>query len=80
MRKVIFKEWIPVEHKEGKKVMGTACFSSEYTGSGLFHSFGFNYEEFNEGVGNYSIAIVELPSGKIVEVLPINLKFVEPNN
>jgi len=80
MRKVIFKEWIPVEHKDGKKVMGTGCFSSEYTGSGLFHSFGFNYEEFNEGVGNYSVAIIELPSGEIVEVFPRNLKFVEPNN
>jgi len=57
--------------------MGTGCFGDEYTGSGLFHGWGFNYEEFSEGVGNYSIAIIELPTGEIVEIFPRNIKFID---
>ena len=28
---------------------------------GKFHQWGSNYEEFENGAGNYSVAIVELP-------------------
>ena len=33
---------------------------------GTFHEFGVAYEEFENGAGNYSIAIVELPNGEII--------------
>lgn len=31
---------------------------------GLFHQWGNAYEEFEDGPGNYTVAIVELPDGK----------------
>lgn len=33
---------------------------------GYFHSWGVNYEEFESGAGNYSVAIVELEDGRII--------------
>lgn len=34
---------------------------------GYFHCWGVNYEEFCDvGVGNYTVAIVELPDGRVV--------------
>lgn len=34
--------------------------------NGVFHQWGSDYEEFESGAGNYSVAIVELPDGKVV--------------
>lgn len=33
---------------------------------GYFHNFSMAYEEFENGPGNYAIAIVELPDGRVV--------------
>ncbi len=44
---------------------------------GYFHKWGCSFEEFETGAGNYSVALVELPSGKIVEVLPNDLEFLD---
>lgn len=51
---------------------------------GLFHKFGNDYEEFENGPGNFSIAIIELLNGEIVSV-PVELiqftdKINEVNN
>lgn len=45
---------------------------------GYFHQWGCNYEEFESGAGNYSVAIVELPNGKMVTLLVNNIEFLEP--
>lgn len=44
---------------------------------GVFHQWGINYEEFDTGPGNYTIAIVELADGTVVEVLPSRVKFLD---
>lgn len=44
---------------------------------GYFNSWGIDYEEFETCTGNYSIAIVELPDGKIVKVNPSDLQFLD---
>lgn len=81
MRKVLFKKWIPFKKakQDGSnyesKVNGTGCFESEFTHEGLFHKWGSRYEEFEEGAGNETIAIVELSDGTIKEVLPKNIKY-----
>jgi hypothetical protein len=83
MRKVAFKKWIPVEYVESKKgyphrderVLNTGCWESGYSLNGLFHKWASAFEEFESGAGNYTVAIVELKDGVIVEVLPTNLKF-----
>lgn len=46
-------------------------------GLGYFHGWGMNYEEFKDvGVGNYSVAIVELPDGRIVMPIADDIVFL----
>ena len=49
-------------------------------GIGKFHSWGCNYEEFEGGPGNYSMAIVEMPDGSILTTSPTDIKFLEEEN
>ncbi len=44
---------------------------------GYFHEWGIDSEEVEGGVLNYTIGIVELKNGKIVTVMPKNIKFVD---
>lgn len=44
---------------------------------GYFHEWGCNYEEFETGAGNYSVAIVELPDWKIITPLPNDIEFID---
>jgi hypothetical protein len=72
-RPVLFREWIK---PDGKTHNGH--FAKEYTGKGIFHQWANGYEEFNEGPGNYTYAIVEQEDGTITEVFPRHLKFEIP--
>ncbi len=49
-------------------------------GIGKFHSWGCNYEEFENGPGNYSMAIVEMLDGSIITPAPTEIKFLEEEN
>lgn len=49
-------------------------------GFGIWHRFGCNYEQFESGPGNYSTAIVEMGNGRVVEVDPNCIRFLEPLN
>lgn len=85
MRKVIFKKWIPLEYLKGPgnirvKVEGTGCFEKDYNSKGVFHQWGLAMEETSDHVASYSIALIEIEDGSVVEVLPSNLKFVTPVN
>lgn len=44
---------------------------------GYFHQWGSNYEEFENGAGNYSVAIVELPDGKVVMPVAEDITFLK---
>ena len=44
---------------------------------GYFHQWGCNYEEFESGPGNFSTAIVELPTGEIVMPIANDIQFLE---
>lgn len=45
---------------------------------GYFHEWGVNYEEFvDSGPGNYSVAIVELPDGRIVMPVADDIVFLD---
>lgn len=81
MRKVLYKKWIPTVYDHsvsGVKttVHGTGCFQKDFATFGLFHQWGVSYEEFENGPGNYTVAIVENEDGTISEVLPVNIKFI----
>jgi hypothetical protein len=86
MRKVLFKKWIPREmvvltdrHNSPYHTNkpGTACWEPEFTHEGLFHQWGNAYEEGDNGFGNHSIALIELPDGTMEEVLPTNIQFID---
>lgn len=79
MRKVLFKKWIPQKYDESngyKPIPDTGKWEDDYKNEGLFHQWANAYEEYDGIVGNYTIALVELIDGTIVEVSPSNLKFV----
>ncbi|WP_431623270.1 hypothetical protein [Citrobacter freundii] len=46
------------------------------TFNGLFHEWGLEYEEFDNGPGNYSVGIVELEDGKVATFPASNIKFL----
>jgi hypothetical protein len=46
--------------------------------SGLFHCWGQCFVEDRDGNGSYSVAIIELEDGRIVEVSPEQVKFLVP--
>lgn len=67
LRKVDIYEWkIPKGKTAREKVK---------TGEGLFHQFGLDYEEFDNGAGNFSTAIIEMPNGEIKNVPVENIIF-----
>lgn len=87
MRKVLFKMWIPAEWPEGtnsanqnraRPLPGTNCWEGDFKHEGVFHQWGSAYTEFESGAGNYTVALVETPNGCVSEILPSNIKFVEP--
>lgn len=46
-------------------------------GEATFHCFGCNYEEFENGIGNFSTAIVEWPDGRVENVPVEHIKFIK---
>jgi len=89
MRKVKYKRWIPKTYRNEDDTVSenpksykavaetnTGCFESDFLSEGLFHQWAGAYEEFDNGAGNYTVALVEIFDGTIVEVLPKNLKFI----
>jgi hypothetical protein len=80
MRKVLFKKWIKPERKmigsTSVLLKGTGCYEEEFKNKGHFLTWGTSWEEVGDGVGNFTIAIVELEDGTLQEVLISNLKFI----
>ena len=66
LRKVQVYKWVKATI-EGKSQIVQA-----ETVKGKFHQWGVNFEEFESGPANYTVAIVELDDGS-VEMVPANL-------
>lgn len=45
-------------------------------GLAWFHQFGQDHEEFENGPGNYPIAIIELDNGEVKVILAQDIKFL----
>lgn len=59
MRSVtLIEHYKPDDYKGGP-------WSTRDAGTGVFHAWGVAYEEFEDGPGNYSTAIVEMPDGTV---------------
>jgi hypothetical protein len=48
------------------------------TGEAIFHQFGTDFEEFENGAVNYSTAIIELPDGTIRNIPVQHIQFINP--
>ncbi len=58
---------------------GTGQHLVEIVGPAVFHQWGSEFEEFEAGPGNVTVAIVEFPDGRIQTALPQDLRFeVQP--
>ncbi len=44
---------------------------------GKFHGWGVEYEEFENGPGNYSVAIVEMADGTVQTLMPWAIRFLD---
>ena len=63
-----------------RKCKGRYWFQGHWNefGLGYFHKWGGDFEEFENGAGNYSTAIVELPNGKVVMPVADDIVFLNP--
>ena len=72
MRSVTFNNWIPVEYELGNRVPGIGEWEKGFPNYGAFLGWGIACEEFNAGIGNYTVALVELHDGTVKEMLLSN--------
>ena len=64
MRAVKFRYW----NRENKAWVNDV--------TGKFHRWAEAYEEFQAGPGNYTCAVIELPSGHVVTAMPEDVLFL----
>ena len=62
---------------EYHKVEGKSHFEKVEIGTAKFHQFGFDYEEFETGPGNYSTAIIEYDNGEVGNVHVDLIQFID---
>lgn len=43
-------------------------YTKEFVGAGKFHQFGCDFEQFEDGAGNFTTAVVEMPDGSIENI------------
>jgi len=71
MRKVMVSKY--VKHPDNKLHL-------EEVGVAAFHQFGVDYEEFENGPANFTVAIIEWPDGKVESIAVECIKFLaEPD-
>jgi len=49
----------------------------EDAAEGRFHGWGVEYEEFENGPGNYTVAIIEMPDGSVQTLAPFLVRFLD---
>lgn len=83
LRKVMVTKYItrPMSSEvadAAKGITGRSISTWEEVGEAWFHGFGTDYEEFENGPGNFSTAIVEWPDGKVEMVRADAIRFMLP--
>lgn len=57
-----------VQWYEYKKAEGSYLWKKAHQGEAFFHGWGVDYEELENGPGNYSTAIIELLDGTVKNI------------
>lgn len=80
LRKVMVTQYIRYSHTPATETAPAipAHAAWEEVGEALFHGFGTDYEESDAGFGNFSIAIVEWPTGQVEMVRADKIRFLNP--
>lgn len=60
---------------ESKNIAGTSKYETHEKGYAEFHCWGVEFEEFENGTGNCTVAIVEFPGGTVHSVFPRFIRF-----
>lgn len=62
-----------------RKVMVKAYINGKLLekGEAIFHQFGCNYAEFENGPGNFTTAVVEWPDGSVENVYAEHVRFLD---
>lgn len=74
MRQVVYSTMVSVPNGTGS---GRNVWELQEQGVAVFHEFGVDYEEFESGPGCFSIAIIELPDGKVLTVRADQIRFID---
>lgn len=72
MKKVEIFEYGKVTDPKGMDISFPVSWEKKKVEEGLFLEFGVDYEEFESGPGNFSIALVLMDDGNVKSV-PVNL-------
>ena len=72
LRRVMVSKWAHVFN--GEKPME---WKDVEIGEATFHGFGVDVEEFENGPGNYSAAIVEWPDGRVEMIRADKIRFLD---
>lgn len=83
LRKVAVQKWDPREEEvpawPGSTLTHTRKFNVKIdAGEAVFHQFGVAYEEFENGPGNFTTAIIEFPDGRVESVCVEMIRFLDP--
>lgn len=68
LRKVIYSEY-----EQGVNLPGLELVEK---GEAVFHTFGVNCQEFSNGVGTFTTAIIELPDGTLKNLPVEQVRFI----
>lgn len=79
MRPVMVSQvvWTPYVPASGNEPAKPSQKTMLELGTATFHQFGTQYEEFENGPGNYTVAIVEWPGGRVEMVTPECIRFLD---
>ena len=69
MRKVKYYDSLSLNRKTNE-------YEKEELGEAWFHQFGIEFDEFEDGIGNYTTAVIELPDGTILNHPVAQIKFI----
>ncbi len=72
MKIVIYSEWETVETEHGRRLGDL-----KEKGEAEFLQFGLDFDHFDNGVGNYSTAILKLDNGTVKNIPVENIRFID---
>jgi hypothetical protein len=78
MRRVKVSKWERRQVKTDGGVVLKSYLEAEPDGEAWFHQWGVGCEEYGDGAGNFTTAVVERDDGSIENVEASMIKFIKP--